>query len=253
MLHREVHPWLLQSRYWHRAIAKPRAFAGDYRMAETMYDLEDARVSDPARGAIENCLDRLFATVPGVRAVWERRRVFRDVVLAEAWELDRPVRVLDVGCGGAPYLVDAARAMPDPFRLQITLIDKDPAALVHAEKRLRAAGTQVTALCKNVQCLQLEELPEVEYDVVVSSGLFDYLPDDEAQRLLCVMEAANAPHGIVAICNFSPTDTSRVVNDWVVEWPLIYRDEAAMRAIWPYGPDASVSADGGLLYASRCW
>ena len=42
------------------------------------------------------------------------------------------------------------------------------------------------------------------------------------------MEAVSAPHGVVTICNFSPADPSRVVNDWVVESPLIYRDEASL-------------------------
>ena len=137
MIHRVLQPWLLRSRYWNHALVKPYGYAGDYRMLEMMYDLEYANCLDPTRSAIENCLDLVFATVDSVQGVWDRRRVFRDVVLAEAWEHDRPVRVLDLGCGGARYLVDAAQAINDPEHLQVTLIDQDPAALIYAAQRLR--------------------------------------------------------------------------------------------------------------------
>ena len=42
----------------------------------------------------------------------------------------------------------------------------------------------MSEICDNVRHLQFEQLSQAEYDVVLSVGLFDHLPDDDAQRLL---------------------------------------------------------------------
>jgi hypothetical protein len=42
-----------------------------------------------------------------------------------------------------------------------------------------------------------------------------------------------APGGIVAFSNFHPENPSRVVTDWLVDWPLIHRDERACAGLLP--------------------
>ena len=71
--------------------------------------------------------------------------------------------------------------------------------------------------------------PGAEFDLVLSTGLFDYLPDADARALAAQMCALRAPGGTAVICNFAPCDPSRVVTDWICDWPLIYRDATQLR------------------------
>jgi hypothetical protein len=67
------------------------------------------------------------------------------------------------------------------------------------------------------------------------------------------MTSVVAPGGVVAICNFAPTDRSRSVKDWIVDWQLIYRDADEVVALFPEHVrdlvTTGVSPDGGLVYA----
>ena len=54
------------------------------------------------------------------------------------------------------------------------------------------------------------------------------------------------------ICNFAPSDPSRIVTDWICDWPLIYRSAPQLRGL--FAADARVELDHspapGLVYAT---
>ena len=83
--------------------------------------------------------------------------------------------------------------------------------------------------------------PGAEFDLVISTGLFDYLPDADAAALAAQMCALRAPGGTVVICNFAPCDPSRTVTDWICDWPLIYRDATQLHDI--FAPGTHVELD----------
>ena len=250
-LHSALHPWLMRGRLWHRSYYKPHGYAGDYRMVEWMYDLEHDGCDDATRNVVENMVDDLFRSVHSVHGVWHRRVVFAQIGLELLTRKKGQLRILDVACGGSRYLHDLAAQILDPSLLNVTLLDQDPAALAFAGPRLAAAGCTVTTICDRVRSLASAIKSAPPFDYVISTGLFDYLPDQDASALLGSMLNATAPDGQVVICNFSPGDRSRVVKDWVVDWPLIYRTADQLGEIWP--TERSVtwhSPDGGLAYAS---
>lgn len=250
-----LNPWLLRSRYWNRSYTKPHGFAGDYRMLEWMYDLERDPCADSTQPAVVNALDHLYKTVHSVQAVWHRRMWFRELLREEALAARRPLRVLDVACGGSRYLRDLMTDVSaDGTAFDVTFVDQDPSALAHVQAWL-PDGHRARTVCAPIK--RLPELVPVQrgdgegYDVVLSTGLFDYLGDDEARALLDYMAAQTRCGGRVVVCNFAPEDRSRVVKDWVADWILRYRNERQLAAI--YQDRATTferSPDGGLVYAS---
>jgi extracellular factor (EF) 3-hydroxypalmitic acid methyl ester biosynthesis protein len=240
-------PWLLRSRYWNRSQVKPHGFAGDFRMLEWMYDLEHDPCADPTQPAVVNVLDGLYAGVHSVQAVWHLRRWFADVVRLERARTDA-VRVLDVACGGSRYLRDlmtgpAGRGVAGVF------VDQDPAAIAFVEQWLPDNGS-LTA-CAPARHVRDAVTVDV-FDVVLSTGLFDYLADADARALLADLVALTRPGGVTAICNFCPDDASRLVKDHISGWPLVYRSEQEVASLFP-DPDAVAldrSPEGGLVYAS---
>src|SRR4051812_40673359 len=131
LVREQLNPWLLRSRYWNRAFVKPHGYAGDFRMLEWIYGLEHSACADPTQPAVVNVLDRLFAGLHSAHSVWRRRARFARLVGERLERSSRPVRVLDIACGGSRYLRDVI----DP-RLEITFVDQDPGALAFVESWL---------------------------------------------------------------------------------------------------------------------
>ena len=90
------------------------------------------------------------------------------------------------------------------------------------------------------------------YDVVIATGLFDYLGAEAARALLGEMVSVARPGATVAICNFTPESESRVIKEWVCDWHLVYRTRGELAALFPHGlrPVLRRSTHGGLLCAS---
>jgi hypothetical protein len=65
-------------------------------------------------------------------------------------------------------------------------------------------------------------------DLVYSTGLYDYLPDPVAQRLTSRLYTLLRPGGRMLIGNFEETPNTTWIMDYAVDWPILYRDEAAM-------------------------
>ena len=228
-----VSAWLNRSRYFNRSITKPHGHAGDFRMMEWIYDLESDACADPTQPGIVNCLDHVFASVHSVQSVWERRRWFADLLLREHASRGGKLRILDIACGGARYTRDFLSASADVSGVSITLLDQDAAALAFCKvSALEPWAGRLTCISKQVKELSLA-IPSGTFDVTISTGLFDYLPAEQAKQLLAQMTALTADGGVLAISNFAPEDPSRLVKDWLVGWPLIYRNERDVAALFP--------------------
>jgi extracellular factor (EF) 3-hydroxypalmitic acid methyl ester biosynthesis protein len=253
-VHDRLNPWLLRSTLWARAYLKPHGYAGDFRMVEWMYDLETDPCADPAQPAIVNCLDAAMRSVHSVQAVWHRRTWLRQL-LERVWETaGRPLRVLDVACGGSRYCREFA--VRHPGQLSLVALDQDPAAIAFLRSELPAGGPEQRLLCGPIKHVP-ELLPASrfgdEFDVVISAGLFDYLDDAVAMPLLEHLVGLTRPGGTTAISNFSPADPSRAFKEWISDWHLLYRDEEGMRNLFRRTESDVVvteSPDTSLLYAA---
>ncbi len=256
-VHELLCPWLQRSSYWNRSITKPHGYAGDFRMLEWMYDLERDACADPTKPAVVHILDYLYGTVDSVRAVWHRRRWYARLIDSLRANRDgrTPVRILDLACGGSRYLRDVILRDNAPGSVQPVFVDQDPTALAFVTTwlpdNLRASSQRICGPVQHCRQLLAERGVDDGFDLVISTGLFDYLDDNAGRRLLADMCRHARPGGLVAVCNFAPEDASRIVKEWVVNWPLVYRDADAIRELVPGGHEVSFerSPDGGLVYA----
>jgi len=247
-----VGPWLFRSRFFNRSFHKPHGHAGDFRMVEWMYDLEGAPCNDPTQPGIVNCLDQVFATVHSVQAVWERRHRFAQLLRREHDRQGGHLRILDVACGGSRYTADFLATVVNTSGNEVTLVDQDAAALAYCQTvSLARWQPLLRTICLPIKRLA-EALSSGEFDVVVSAGLFDYLNDETGRALLSHLVRLTTPGGITAIANFHPADPSRNVKDWLVDWPLIFRGEAELVALFPesLAVETSLSENGSLAYAT---
>ncbi len=235
-----------------RAFFKPQGYAGDYRLMEMIYDVENRPGEDPYKGPLANCLEHWFSKVHSTSAVWERRHRLANIIVREARARrgDEPLRVLDVASGGARYLGDAMAQLP-AGSVRAHLVDQDPAALAYAKNENLTRWTDYVSLESVPIKALLGTPPQGTYDLVISCGLFDYLEAPVARDLLRSLGSALRVGGLLAITNFHPDDRSAWTKNWMTDWPLILRTEDDVRHLFSglAHPEISRSENRSLVFA----
>jgi extracellular factor (EF) 3-hydroxypalmitic acid methyl ester biosynthesis protein len=249
---REIHPLVLCSPFIHRTFTKPLGYAGDYEMVNMM--LRDAWeggntyakiinsiiIKSDGAGAHRNRIDRLIHYLET-----EAKRV---------QPTGRALRVLNIACGPAEEIQRFIRMSPLSERCQITLLDFNAETLEYTRGKIkeavRASGhlPSVEFLHKSIHDLLQEargrkESVQGTYDLVYCAGLFDYLSDKICARLLELFFKWTEPGGLLVSTNVHPRNPVRYFIEHLLEWNLIYRDNAQMLALQPPGSQSVVTDD----------
>ena len=210
----------------HRARFKPRGYAGDFEMFDRFWRRE---CCDHPLGRL---FDRYFQAQAAVEAVRGRTELLAAAIVERCLVSDsrRPFRVVSVGCGPAIELVLAARALREvrPDQLQCTLLELDGDALTDARQRLAAwlDAERVVTLRENLY--RMADKPRAAdlfdgADFICCAGLFDYLPDEPAQKMLRFFWQRLASGGMFMVGNFAPHNPTRAYMEWIGNWYLLYR------------------------------
>lgn len=217
----------------HRARFKPRGYAGDYEMFDRFWRRECCE------HPLGRLLDRYFQRQAAVEAVRARTEQIAAALVEHCLiAQSQPYHVVSIGCGPAIDLANAVEMLPESRRsqLQIMLLDLDQAALDDAVQRLggRLAPTQINAVRENLY--RLADKPQAaEYlnnaDFLICSGLFDYLSDDAAEKLLRLFWKQLASGGKLIVGNFAPHNPTRAYMEWIGNWYLIYRTAEDMQRL----------------------
>lgn len=167
---------------------------------------------------------------------------------------DRPLRVLDVACGGGDVAVWLARrARAEGLGLNLTGCDLSPGALEVARERARVAGVEVEWHGGRVP----EELPEGRWDLVYSTLFLHHLPHVDAVALL----AALAPRAEWIVVD----DLRRTCRGLVLAWmagrlltrsPVVRVDgPRSVRGAFTLAEARALAAEAGLAGARvrRAW
>ena len=229
-------PWLWRSRFFNRSYHKPHGYAGDFRMIEWIYDLEPIAATIPHSPASSTAWTTCIRPSTPWSACSSGGAGSRACCTpsANAW-------AASCACSTSPAAARAtsatsssraATSRASTSRWSI----RDAAALAFCRTRslvpwLASARIETRCRCSIVKLAN--HLRDRQFDVIISAGLFDYLSDTVARHVLSHMAALLAPGGIVAFSNFHTSDPSRVVKDWLVDWPLIYRDDNECAALLP--------------------
>ena len=251
-----IHPLILRAPFVYRTFAKPMGYAGDYEMVNQM-------LSDPREGSSTyfQIINTLFLQAAVARAHRNRIDILDGYLArfpgvdrppgAEASEAGEPIRVLNVGCGPAIEVQRLIASHPTPERLKFTLMDFSEETLAYTQARIDEAcarrgvkievewvNESVHNLLKRATSHAARRLTESKFDFVYCAGLFDYLSEKVCQRLLQYFAGRARPGGTILVTNVHSRNPEKNTMEHLLEWHLIYRDEADMRHIAP--PSCSV-------------
>ena len=231
-------PLMMAAPVLQRSYVKPLGYPGDFTIMMHIY--KDAFEGDTAFGRVFHklaCEDPLAA---GVRT---RKNLLKQLMTEEYGRRlaeGHNMRALSLGCGSAREVVEFVTDLPEaPRGAQWTLIDQEEKALSMAYhdvlRAIQGRGGGCSAQCLYLSFEQLIRDPlairgEVQ-DFVYCVGMFDYLPKRRAQSLVQALYERVAPGGLLAIANASGPNHHFWQAELVLDWSLIYRDQAALRGL----------------------
>lgn len=129
--------------------------------------------------------DRLTATLDGLSLVnavtLSQRIIWPDIKATLARNPGRPVRILDVACGGGDFLIRLhKRARRRSLPLVLSGCDISPVAVEHARHTAQNAGTEIEFFQHDAT---RDPLPE-NYDMILCSLFLHHLDEPEAIAFL---------------------------------------------------------------------
>jgi len=224
-LWRVAGPWLeLGAMQWH-ARFKPRGYAGDYQM------LERIAANYRAEHPLGRACDRYFQTQAAPEAV--RARIQHVAVALASHCLQSPSRqphIVSIGAGPGLDVAQGVAMLPETHRsrLRVTLLDLDPEALEFARRQVEPWLAPGGLNCLRENLYRLPQKPQAQghladADLIICSGLFDYLEDEAAVAMLGLFWRQLVPGGLLLVGNFAPHNPTRAYMEWIGNWYLLYR------------------------------
>ncbi len=213
-----------QDPFTYRAFSKPRGYAGDAVMLDYIYGREEGWPVPPETSDVGRQVFEFTTQSNACEGVRARRGFVADVLDQLVEETARP-HVLSIASG---HLREALLSSAVKRRKlgRLVAFDADPESLKEVE---RCYGRQrVEPVLGSVRRILARRIDLGEFDLVYSTGLFDYMPLTTGQRLTSIMFQMLRPRGRVLVANFLPGILDVGYMESYMGWKLIYRTRQEM-------------------------
>lgn len=190
---------------------KPYGYAGDFQLIDRLYTHYTGEGEHITRW------DAFAQAQPAAVAVRNRKTYFKDLLTN-----GMPGRVLNVASGPARDVFEFYKTWPQA-PITVDCLEYDAHAIAYAQSLLEGN--------KRVQFRQQNILTwkaEGSYQLVWSSGLFDYFTDAVFVRVLRKLLSCVEPGGELVIGNFSDTNPNRAFMEVGMQWYLHHRSPAQL-------------------------
>lgn len=214
-----IREWVHQDPFTAHSFRKPRGYAGDAHLMDHIYGGGLAQWPHPSTTAGK--LYFYTTNSPSCRAVRYCRTLLAKLIDDCASNRREP-RILSIAAGHLREIELAKSATSRGFGRFVAL-DQDEATLREVEERYGALG--IEAVKMSVKSLARGNDFSGEFDLVYAAGLFDYLSDPLAKRLVEVMFGCLRPGGTMMYANFLPGIEDVGYMESMMDWWLIYRTD----------------------------
>ena len=223
----------VRGRYLERSLKKPLGYAGDYRIIDDIYQ------NDPQSEGFDRLYDNYFQMSAICVAVRNRKEDFKEIILnAVRGAKTGQIKIMDLASGPCR---DVVEVLDSPLlqgrKITFDCYENDERAVEYSRTLLRN-DRRVRFVKQNVVRLALKkeiktDVPE-SYNLIYSSGLFDYLDYRVSVRLVSNLKRLLQPGGLLAISDVRDkfSNPSIYFMEWVADWNLIYRDDDNFKQIF---------------------
>jgi hypothetical protein len=223
---------LHQDPFTFRAFSKPRGYAGDAQMMDFIYGREEDW-PPPQAAPLGQRIFNYTTLAPAAEGVRARRGFVADLIDQVSHDRCKP-HVLSIASG---HLREASLcAAVRRGRLgRFLALDADVGSLAEVDRCYRRHG--IETLAANFRMLVSGRLDVGRFDLVYSTGLFDYLEQSVARRLVSSMFQLLNP-----VANFLPGIRDVGYMEAYMDWHLVYRTRREMIEITMDIPQDSLAS-----------
>ena len=214
------------------SIKKPFGYAGDHEILDAIYR------NDPQTTGFDRLFDNYYQMSSIAIGVRNRKEDFKKIICDFASKnKKKKIRILNLACGSCRDILEMLSHNMINAKVIFDCIDNDKHAISYA-KTLLKAYSNVNFTRENV--LRLAATKNImgkikqKYDIIYATGLFDYLNDRVATKLIENMKALSKSEGILAISNVRDKYSNPSVHymEWAGDWSLIYRDDDEFKKLF---------------------
>lgn len=191
---------------------KPFGYAGDFLVIDKVYQKE---VHPEYQRWDEFILNH--RTCEGIR---NRKEYFKKLLtkICQTSNLAK-IELLNVASGPARDLLELYTSCKETEKLYTHCVEYDPNAITYASKLTQAYNRQITYENGNIYGYQTDK----KYDVIWSSGLFDYFNDKVFVSILKKFLSWVKPKSKIVLGNVCPAHSLKEYMEILMEWPLYIR------------------------------
>jgi len=218
-----------------RAYSKPRGYAGDAVMMDFIYGREE-HWSPPAAPPLGSLVFDFTTSAPaseGVRA----RRAFIAARIDRLAERKRRPHILAIASGHLREVNLSSAARRSRVGRYVAL-DADVLSLKEVERCYSQFGIETVPA--SFRELLSRRLRLGQFDMVYSTGLFDYLKQTTGRRLVSSMFRSLRPGGRLLVANFLPGVRDVGYMEAFMDWNLVYRTRQEMIDLTSDIPEAEL-------------
>ncbi len=250
-----VGTWAYKSRVMKRAFEKPRAYPGDFRMVDMIYQ------NCPVTQGVGKYFDTYFLNNPDAVAVRSRKGRLREMVRQFIMSnTQKPsIKILDVACGSCREITELIAEIQNQNPLTLTCMDWDEEALDFSKDHLGnvPANIKVAFLKENLMDLinDGQGTQRVgEHDLIYSIGLTDYLPDTLLKKCLHFYSQLLPQGGKLIFTHKNQEKTfPQIPAEWFCDWESIPRSQTELtdlltKALPNFTLDVTTDDFGYILY-----
>jgi extracellular factor (EF) 3-hydroxypalmitic acid methyl ester biosynthesis protein len=206
-----------------RAFYKPRGYAGDAVMMDYIYGREEER-ERPVATNIGSAIFEYTTGAPASAGVRERRYYIAELLDQVAKGNPRP-HVLSVAAG---HLREASLSLAVRRKRfsRFLALDTDKQSLSEIYKSYGRFG--IEPIAADARRMLTGKLDIGTFDLIYTTGLYDYLANSTAKRLTANLFNLVRPGGRLVIANFLPAVHDIGYMEMYMDWHLIYRSRSQM-------------------------
>jgi SAM-dependent methyltransferase len=207
-----------QDPFTYRAFAKPRGYAGDAELLDLIYTPEE-RWPEPEASPLGLDIYRYTVAAPAAEGVRARRGFVADLIdETAAASTSKHILAIAAGHLREANLTSAIRRRKFG---RFVALDADAASIAEVERSYGPFG--VEAVPSPFSHLVTGRLQLGQFDLIYSTGLFDYLSNSTGRRLVSTLFEMLNPGGELVVANFLPGIRDVGFMEAFMDWQLIYR------------------------------
>lgn len=222
--------------YTSRAYTKPRGYPGDAVMLDYLYTFHPGDAAPNLDANVHRIFQYTINSSAG-KAVRFRRKFLANLIDDTA-NRHADVRILSIAAGHLRE-VELSSALTWGKVKEIVAFDQDEESLKVIDRDY--AHLPIRTVPGTVRHLLVGKTALGQFHLVYAAGLFDYLDDDIAKRLIQRMWAMTLPGGRAMIANFMPDIPDVGYMEAFMDWWLIYRDGTQVQALFSDIPAAEIA------------